>query len=342
MFNSVSAVRASSAWAVGAIPGGSGTLLSLTARWNGSGWSRLPSPSPGGSGAVSALTGVSTLSRSDAWAVGYYGTFGLQTLAVHWNGQRWTRVVTPSPGFPSASSTLAAVTTVSATDAWAVGTYGNSEQTLVVRWNGQNWTQVPAPSPGGTEGSQLLSVTATSAVSAWAVGCYGSAAGNGAQQTLALHWNGSGWRPASTPSPGVSGCLTSVAAISADNAWAAGWSEASLSGPPTALVLHWNGTRWTPVASPVAGVAGSRVNGVSAISPTDAWAVGYAITGSQTDTTLILHWNGAHWARVTSPDNGPSVLDGVSGGPACDLLAVGTSGTGTLALHWNGSRWAIS
>jgi hypothetical protein len=349
-FNGASAVRASSAWAVGTIETQPSTLLTLAARWNGTSWSRVPSPSPGGSNAASELTGVSSTSSSDAWAVGSYGTFGPQTLALHWNGASWTQVSTPNPGYPSASDTLAAVSAVSATDAWAVGSYGNadfSEQTMVLNWDGTAWTLISSPSPGGTgglgHGTELLGVSATSRSSAWAVGCYDFTAASGtAHKTLALQWNGTVWAQVPTPTPGVRGCLTSVTALSPSSAWAVGWTEASLSAPDHTLVLHWNGTAWKQVASPSATAASSQLNAVSAISATDAWAVGYAAAGKQPDTTLILHWNGTDWATVASPNAGSSELNGVSGGPAGDLLAVGTSGTGTLALHWNGSRWVTS
>jgi hypothetical protein len=347
-FSGVSAGSGSSSWAVGSIEGNR-TLFTLTARWNGTSWTRVPSPSPGGSDAASQLTGVSAVSGSDAWAVGDYGTFGLATMALHWNGQRWTQVTTPNPGYPSASNTLTAVSAVSAADAWAVGSYGNadfSEQTMVLNWDGTAWKLIPSPSPGGTggtgHGTELLGVSAASVSSAWAVGCYDFTAASGtARKTLALHWNGTAWAQVPTPTPGVRGCLTSVSAMSPDTAWAVGWSQASLSGPEQTLVLHWNGTRWTRVASPSAGTAGSQLDAVSAISATDAWAVGHAAVSSQADSTLILRWNGCRWARVASPNQGSSALDGVSTISSSDALAVGTSGTGTLALHWNGSRWVI-
>lgn len=341
-FSGVSSVSGSSAWAVGTIEGTNGTELTLAARWNGKSWSQVSSPSPGGANAVSALTGVSADSGSDAWSVGYYGTFGLETMALHWDGTSWTQVATPNPGYPSSSSTLTAVSALSATDAWAVGTYGNTEQTLVAHWDGTSWALVSSPSPGGSQGSQLLGVSSTSASSAWAVGCYGSSAADLGQQTLALRWNGSTWAQAPTPTPGVSGCLTSVTAVSPSNAWAVGWTEASLTGPQQTLVLHWDGSRWTQVASPAAATAGSsELDGVSAISGTDAWAAGYA-TGTQGDTTLVLHWNGKSWATVASPSQGASVLTSISAVSPGNALAVGYGANGTLALHWNGKEWVIS
>ena len=72
---------------------------------------------------------------------------------------------------------------------------------------------------------------------------------------------------------------------------------------------------------------------VSAVSATDAWAVG-------DNPGLALHWNGTRWVRTGVPH--PSVLNGVSALSASDAWAVGARGlvrTTTLALHWNGTAW---
>jgi len=62
---------------------------------------------------------------------------------------------------------LNAVRTVSATDAWAVGSFGNGTtgQPLILRWNGHKWAQV--------------------ASNAWAVGQFVSNDGTG--QNFAIH-----------------------------------------------------------------------------------------------------------------------------------------------------------
>src|SRR5579871_4133268 len=65
---------------------------------------------------------------------------------------------------------------------------------------------------------QLHGVAATSAKNAWAVGSAGTTTH---PKTLIVHWNGSSWRPVSSPSPSGS-MLRAVAATSASNAWAVG------------------------------------------------------------------------------------------------------------------------
>lgn len=83
------------------------------------------------------------------------------------------------------------------------------------------------------------------------------------------------------------------------------------------------------------------LNGVSAVSSTDVWAVG----GS-----LILHWNGSAWAKVPDPNpNSTSNLSAVSARSPSEAWAVGsycTSGCNSgsrvfqaLLLRWNGTAW---
>lgn len=94
----------------------------------------------------------------------------------------------------------------------------------------------------------------------------------------------------------------------------------------------------------------NELNAVAAISPSDAWAVGsYCIahcsfTQPQTYRSMILHWNGARWARVASPNPGTfDQLAGVAAVSATDIWAAGIysskAGTEPLVLHWNGSAW---
>ena len=90
----------------------------------------------------------------------------------------------------------------------------------------------------------------------------------------------------------------------------------------------------------------ARLFGVSAVSASNVWAVGYT-TDATTDLaqTLILHWDGSNWTRQMSPtpagDNG--LLLGVDALSANDVWAVGQSGNGPgevpLALHWDGTAW---
>ncbi len=86
---------------------------------------------------------------------------------------------------------LGGVTAISARSAWAVGV---ADRGLILRWNGTAWQRVPAPS--AARHSILYAVAFTSARSGWAVGQSGSFASLTAT-TVALRWDGRGWKLAS-------------------------------------------------------------------------------------------------------------------------------------------------
>ena len=129
-------------------------------------------------------------------------------------------------------------------------------------------------------------------------------------------------------STSLSGQLFAVSADSASDAWAVG----RLPGQPSQVVLHWDGTSWSPVPIPVTG---AELFGVSAVSATNAWAVGVNNSGP-----VVLHWNGSTWA-ATSAIEGNVFPEAVSADSATDAWIVGT-GDGeahTFAWHWKGSAW---
>ena len=86
---------------------------------------------------------------------------------------------------------------------------------------------------------------------------------------------------------------------------------------------------WNVVPSPSPTRAYDALNGVTAVSANDVWAVGaYANKSSRIDQTLIEHWNGTDWIVVPSPSvgTGYNVLNGVTRIPAGEMWAVGYAG----------------
>lgn len=95
-------------------------------------------------------------------------------------------------------------------------------------------------------------------------------------------------------------------------------------------------------------VEGNILNAVTAISSTDAWTVGYDITNSGLQQTLIEHWDGTQWSIIPSPNVGMSdnQLRGVTAISSSDIWTVGTyldngSTNYTLSEHWDGTQWSI-
>lgn len=220
-----------------------------------------------------ALNAVSDVSASDVWVAGFAAQSGqITTLALRWDGRRWSRAPTPSaPGDPAypADSELYGVSASSSSDAWAVGaSFGAATVPLTLHWDGRSWSLVS--SPGDVP---LAAVSSVSPNDAWAVGTtarYGS---------VIQQWDGASWKI--VKAFGRSSNLSGVSALSASDVWVVGTLG------PTGLILHWDGKSWTQVKSPNPTVPSFL--GVSARSPKDVW-----VTGGD----VVLHWNGKSWKHI--------------------------------------------
>lgn len=178
-------------------------------------------------------------------------------------------------------------------------------------------------SQGSTE---LESVSATSPTDAWSVGYRDDGA-----EALTLHWDGQSWSPVPNS---VSAKLLGVSALSPTDAWAVGAFSAPRSHTVQTLVLHWDGSTWTRVPSPNSTARINQLEGVSAVSANDVWAVGdFGNPGHPAFQALTLHWNGSSWSRVPAPGEELHAVAGVS---PTSAWAVGFENL----LHWNGTRWS--
>ena len=131
--------------------------------------------------------------------------------------------------------------------------------------------------------------------------------------------------------------LIAVTATSATNAWAVG-----------SFIAHWDGRKWRTQSSPSTGTCLLHLQGVTAISPRDAWAVGWCRTGASTHS-IIEHWNGRRWGLQAWQDPGrttSSEVAGVTATSASRAWAVGSyddshhrasglieTGTGAIGGH---------
>jgi hypothetical protein len=329
----VSGSSATDVWSVGYRDYGNTALI---LHWDGQSWSPVPSNTTG------KLFGVSARSSGDAWAVGANSvprSHTIKTNVLHWDGSTWTRVASPNAN--TFFSQLYGVDGVSPTDAWAVG-YSTSLsrrfRSLLLHWDGARWSIVPVP------GKELDAVDALSSTSVWAVG-----------RGVLLHWNGARWSKQSIhtrdflKSIPVSK-LVGVSAVSRSNVWAVGQRCAHFGGcTPRSHIIHWNGRRWSPVASPAPTRFANFLTGVRALSARDVWAVGAYCTRSDCsrERTLTVHWDGRRWSTVPSPNPSSSrdLLAGVGAISPEEAWAVGDSaggpsGTDTLLLGWDGTRWS--
>lgn len=317
----------------------SGGGVSAAAEGPPSDWDVVPVPRINGR---VDLTGVVAFGPSDAWAVGSVGDVdGVDTLTMHWDGRRWARVPSPSPG--PQGNWLVDVAGSSPTDVWAVGSYLNEareRRTLLMHWDGTGWTTVP--SPNAMKESLLNGVAAVSPTDAWAVGSALDESFSG--RTLVQHWDGVSWTIVPSPSPseiGVGSNLLGVAAASPADVWAVGDVDMGEFVMGT-LTERWDGTSWRAVESPTVP-AGALLGRVAVDDSGAAWAVGWRQVG-EFSQPLAMRWTGTQWSITDAPSSDGAMADftGVAIVGPNDVWAVGEQGGRTLAARWDGESWAIT
>lgn len=316
-------------------------------------WTIVHGPTPGNY--YNSLTSVAAVSDSTIWTVGSYANASgpQQTLTEYWNGNVWKVIKSPNP-ISTINAQLFGVAALSKNNTWAVGTYhdkSNAIHALIEHWNGSSWSIVSSPTPNGSA-DQLYSVTIISASNAWAVGYYSDRLL--VEHTLIEHWNGRQWGIVSSPEPkgSTQNHLLSITAVSANNVWAVGsYSDSPKGSNIETLIEHWNGSSWSVVSSPNTQSPGNILEGVTALSSSNVWAVGTSFVQSGSPTrTLIEHWNGSGWSIVSSPNVASAPGDDLLGIAALsenNIWAVGRWDAGsrnyrTLIEHWNGRQWSLA
>lgn len=262
----------------------------------------------------------------------------------------WTIVKSPNPSTVSVSNDiLSGISAISNSDVWAVGSYSSSggnniASTLAEHWNGTTWSIVPTPNVGNN-GSRLEAVYAISKNDVWAVGESNASGPASGDDTLIEFYNGTSWSVVASPNPGNDGdFLTAIATLSPKNVWAIGWYDDPLIQELSPLILHWNGDNWSLFTRGVPIGGDLILEGATAISANDIWAVGTA----GEESNLEMNWNGSSWNNIYSASfrtGGQETLHGVSAVNSTSVWAVGSyapkvsAELQTLIVHWNGSEW---
>lgn len=246
----VSAIATNDVWAVGEFYHVSANSQNPRAiHWDGTAWTPVTVPSPGGEQSNSIFNAVSAVASNDVWAVGYGSQYGQPEagLTEHWDGTSWSIIPNPS----ASGSNLSAVAVLSPTDVWAAGytpsglTTGLGTRSLIMHWDGTSWSVVPSPDVEGT-GSRLRGMVAVAPNDVWAVGS--TIRGCCFYRALAEHWDGTQWSIAPSFSSGSGNRPFSVAASGADNLLAVG--EYSADNRIQTLVEQYTGQCPAPTPAP--------------------------------------------------------------------------------------------
>ncbi len=297
--SSVKALSATNIWAVGSYADATNNQYVLIEHSTDGGqtWIQDTSSYTGG-GLLTSIDGDP--STGDAWAVGNIlntgGSYGapltLQLVNGHFSSQANVS--------PNSNMILNGVSERTSSDVWAVGYYVPCNfcteiRTLTLHFDGSGWSTVTSPfDPGGQD--FLYSVKTVSANDVWAVG-YAGNPNSPETTTLTMHWeydSGSNqymWKTKPSPNPStLDDYLFSVTAASSNNVWAVGYTLDSNPTTGRTLAINWNGSGWSTVSSQNPSSYTNYLQGVTAVSDSNVWAVGYSTYPSTgVDDTLIEH-----------------------------------------------------
>jgi len=247
----MTAVSATDIWAVGTLlTGTTQSLEALFEHWDGTAWTAQTGQFYG------FMQGVSADAANDIWAVGYSGNV---TFAQHYDGTNWTKFRTPDVG--TGPNSLHGVLALAPNNVWAVGystatlkpppnQYEVPTKTLIEHYDGTSWSVVPSPNVGPNsqyQSNRLLGITAVSPDDIWAFGSYFAASGSENQMTLVLHWDGTSWTIAPSPSPEPGNFLADIlwsgVVTAPGNVWIMGSMAPATQGEPVTatFVLHTTG-----------------------------------------------------------------------------------------------------
>ena len=257
-FSGVTARSGNDVWAVG---GTDHELLAV--HFDGHSWQRVQLPRVKGA----SLADVTAVAANDVWAVGSVaGDPGPRAVVMHWDGRLW-RVVDLRGAAPR--SELVSIDSVSADDVWAFGyagpwNYGYGYSPIVLRWNGSRWTRVLF-SKGEYKDWAYGALDIAPSGEVWmGVGEQSDAGGS---PPVFVRWSGpthKARRSYDVPIQGPN--VLDIAAVSRDEVWAVGFT-------PAISHLDAKSKSWQAEPHP-ASPKDAALNAISAIAPTDIWAVG--------------------------------------------------------------------
>jgi hypothetical protein len=195
----------------------------------------------------------------------------------------------------------------------------------------------------------------------WIAGNYTDASNQSAP--FYEQFDGSQWRVIASPPINSGSTIHGLYAIKSNNIWAIGNSTTtdSYNQPaPMPLIEHWNGLQWSLVDAGYPSFG--SLTSITALSPTNVWAIGTTYDSAMDHQlgyisflgTLIEHYDGIKWQKVSSPSpDGDDILSGITVGASNNIWAVGSAdvdgpsgygfddGYSVLIEHYNGTSWSI-
>jgi hypothetical protein len=280
---------------------------------SGSTWKKVSFPGKANESVMAAASS----SPTNVWA--FTSNFGSPSRALRWNGHRWSAV-------RSFSGQITGAAVLRANDVWVFnGSVFPGSDHGSWHYNGRTWSY--AASGHGLQGGSGLSAS-----NVWAYG--GSSV---------AHWNGHTWShtsvqsllPAKNPEGLNDPAVTAIYAQSSDSVWAIGNGNDEDDGGPM-VVLHYNGHKWTKVATG----SGGGMSFQGQVAPDGSGGLWIPLAAAEGGTFRLLHYSGGHLTAVKLPVSASAiVIDTIAAIPGTKQVlagglthAAGKPGTDNIAV----------
>lgn len=347
------------------------------ARWNGTEWFALGSPSANGvDNGVFALAAIGTdlyVGGSFNWA----NAFSPSALAVNrvarWDGSSWSTLGSGVGARAGGSSNPWVHTlVVSGTDLYVGGGFtevnpGTVDQIPVnhlARWDGASWSILGDGDGNGVSGRVWSMVFIGNDL--YVGGAFNQAYPgvlfpnqNVVSALRVARWDGSQWYALDSGSGNGLGAFVFALATNGSDLVVGGWfSEANVGDPqPANNIVAWTGTSWTALEyGALATIRAVAVSGDDVYIGGDFTNIGTAV--APLAANRVAHWNGDTWSALGSSGgngvNGPVAAlaigaDGLYvggdftvanvGGPSTSSHDRGGGIDANRIARWNGSVW---
>ena len=143
----------------------------------------------------------------------------------------------------------------------------------------------------------------------------------------------------------ANGYLQDIDFSNQNDGWTVGYDVPDDGQNEHPLIVRFDENSFEHTALPVAAGGGGALLAVDALSPNDAFAVGYTYPNFDSTETFITRWDGNEWLQMTAPSPGEfAQLDDVVAITPTDVWAVGGFARGRrgfdpLVLHFDGTSW---
>jgi hypothetical protein len=263
------------------------------------------------------LRAIAARSAGRAWLGGLRATKFETPVLYNLAGGR-ARLTVPAGGNGVGVSSVSAD---SASNVWAA----DLGAPIVLRLTKTGWS--PRSVAIGEDEVSIAGVVATGRSSAWAL-----AEDITTRRSYAYHYDGKTWQRTRIPyAPDADSQVGIVSGTSDASIWALTFTGKA----QTPAAFHYNGSSWVLTRFP-ASVGRDQPLQILAESRSDAWVT----LGSARPAPVLLHWNGAHWRRVTGRLPHDALLGALSSDGHGGLWLPAADGVHEVMLHYAGGHWS--